>query len=123
MARTFTPDEAQRALRQLPKLAQEKAQQVIDVTAFQIAREAAGKAPVRTGLLRRSIAWKSRPRSLSAVVGVDNPDAFYWKFLEYGTVHIASRPMFRPAAIAMERDHQQRMTRALQQAADQLERM
>jgi HK97 gp10 family phage protein len=74
----------------------------------------------RTGELYRAITWEPRPRSVSAVVGV-SPSAFHWKFLEYGTVNMEARPFFRPAAEAMRADHNARMIRALEKAAQKVE--
>lgn len=116
-----TMQECNRALRRLPDFAQAEAQKTIDTTAFQIARLAASKAPFRFGTLKGAITWKSRPRSLSAVVAVDG-DAFYWKYFEYGTVNMGARPMFRPAAEAMAGDHDQRMMAGLERALTQMER-
>lgn len=113
--------EANAALRKLPEFAKVQAQQTMDVTAFQVAQQAAARAPVRTGLLKDSIQWRSRPRSLSAVVGV-LARAFYWKFLEYGTVKLSPRPFLRPAADAMRADHHARLLQALEKAATQVER-
>jgi HK97 gp10 family phage protein len=112
--------EANAALRRLPEHAQVRAQKTIDTTAFQFARTAERKAPHRTGLLAQSIVWKSRPRSLSAVVGITG-DAFYWKFSEYGTVKQEAKPFWRPAAESLAGDHHARMMQALEQALRQVE--
>lgn len=112
--------EANRALRKLPAFAKLKAQEVMDVSAFQVARGAQARAPRATGQLMGDIEWESRPRSLSAVVGIAF-QSFYWKFLEYGTVKIGARPFMRPAAEAVEADHESRLIRALTEAADQVE--
>jgi HK97 gp10 family phage protein len=112
--------EANRALRKLPEFAKAKAQEVMDVSAMQVANEAKRRAPRRSGDLIGDIQWQRRPRSLSSVVGV--MAAFYWKFLEYGTVKMAARPFMRPAAEAIAGDHQARLVRALTDAANQVER-
>lgn len=117
-----TMKQANRALKMLPDKAKGEAQQAIDTTAFYVARGAIARAPQLTGLLQRSIAWQRRPRSVSAVVGVDNAEAYYWKFLEYGTVKMSARPMFRPAAEAEREAHLSRLERALERAAAQIER-
>jgi HK97 gp10 family phage protein len=94
--------EANAALRRLPAFAQVRAQAEMDVTAFQVANRARARAPEATGVLRRAIQWASRPRSVSAVVGVTTDslfarfDAFYWKFVEYGTVKMPARPSCVP---------------------------
>lgn len=118
-----TMAQANRALKMLPEAAKDAAQKVMDVTAFQVARLAASRARRRTGLLQGSIDWESRPRSTSAVVGVRNPLAFYWKFLEYGTVKMPPSPMFRPAAESQRGEHAGRLEQALRKAERDLERL
>lgn len=113
--------EANRALKMLPDFAKSGAQQVMDSSAFQVARGAAQRVRYRTGFLKAHIEWESRPRSVTAVVGVD-PQAFYWKFLEYGTVNMPASPAFRPAAQSVEGDHESRLVKALTEAANKVER-
>lgn len=120
-----TIKDCNRALKRLPEHARGEAQQTVDTTAFHISRGAEQRAPVgvrarRRVRLRGAITWKSRPRSVSAVVLVD-AEAFHWKFLEYGTVKMQARPMFRPAAEAMAADHDQRMAAGLQRALTKME--
>jgi HK97 gp10 family phage protein len=50
-----------------------------------------------TGRLRGSLTASAR--GLSGRVVMEG-DAFYWRFLEYGTRYIAARPFVRPAAEA-----------------------
>jgi len=122
--------EANAALRQLPDFAKPKAQGVMDVSAFLVFQGAEARVKRRTGFLASQLDWASRPQSVSAVVGVndghglhaDERPAFYWKFLEYGTVKMAAQPFMRPAAEAVEADHESRLVRALSEAADQVER-
>lgn len=116
-----TIQECNRALKRLPEFARDQSQQTIDTTAFQIARDASRRAPRRTGKLQNAITWKSRPRSTSAIVAVDSL-AFYWKYFEYGTVKMESRPMFRPAAEANAADHDRRMIAGLERALTRMER-
>jgi len=113
--------EANRALKRLPEHAKLAAQQEMDVTAFQVWRGATIRAPFLTGLLKSKLGWESRPRSVSAVVGVAPGEAFYWKFLEYGTEKMGARPFMRPAAESMRDDHDRRLIRALGKAADTVE--
>jgi HK97 gp10 family phage protein len=107
--------EANRALKKLPDFAKKEVQLAMTETAANIARAASARARHRTGRLQLGIASAARPRSLSAVVGVSR-DAFYWKFLEYGTVSIPARPFMRPAAVAEEKPHENRMLAALERA-------
>lgn len=113
--------EANAALKRLPEFAKGRAQKEMDVTAFNVARDAASRVRRRTGLLARSLQWQSRPRSVSAVVGT-LAEAFYWKFVEYGTVKMLARPFMRPAAEAQRADHDARLIRALNEAANDVER-
>lgn len=70
-------------------------------------RLARNKAPVRTGKMKRNI-YKFKLRKPIADLGygvgvrtigkADNPkNAFYWKFVEHGTVKMRARPFLRPA--------------------------
>lgn len=113
--------EANAALRKLPDVAKANAQQAIDTTAYQVEQGAKQRVRRRTGFLLARIKWQSRPRTVSAVVGVES-DAFYWKFLEYGTVKMGAVPFMRPAAEAAKAGHEQRMNRALEESANQVER-
>lgn len=112
--------EANRALRALPEYAKAPVQQVMDTTGYRVAKGAAARVRRRTGLLASRITWQSRPRTLAAVVGV-GPDAFYWKFNEYGTVHMQASPAFRPAAEAEASEHQRAIVVALEKAGRQME--
>jgi HK97 gp10 family phage protein len=96
-------------------------QKVMDVTGFNVARGAKARVARRTGLLQMRIGWKSRPRSLSAVVGVER-DAYYWKFLEYGTKRMDAQPFMRPAALAEEDNHGRAVVQALERANATMER-
>lgn len=120
--------QANAALRRLPEFVKADAQQVMDVTAFHVAREASAKAPRsvdgshghRPGFLASHVTWQRRPRSLSAVVGVLK-EAFYWKYVEYGTRKMSARPFLRPAADQNRTDHLNRMQAALERAATKVE--
>jgi HK97 gp10 family phage protein len=111
--------EANAALRALPDLARAETQQVMDVTAFQVAAHATRLAPDRSATathgihLKDAITWKRR--KFGAVVAVDGR-AFHWKFFEYGTKFMPARPMFRPAAAAVRNDHRHRLEAALTRA-------
>lgn len=114
--------EANRALKKLPEFAKVRAQKEMDVTAFNVSRRAAGRIKNRTGFLASKITWESRPRSTSSVVGTSDKRAFYWKFLEYGTIHFEAQHPFRSAAEAEANDHDSRLIRALESAANDVER-
>lgn len=113
--------EANRALRALPEYVRVDVQQVIDVSAFHVWQAMRGRARRLTGRLIDAIKWASRPRSLSAVVGVEAV-AFYWKYLEYGTVKMAAKPFARPAAESQKPDHERRLVAGLSRALGRLGR-
>ncbi len=121
--------EANAALRRLPEFARDDSQGEMDVTAFHVTREASAKAPRSAdgshghppGFMASSIAWESRPRSLSAVVGV-RPAAYYWRFVEFGTARVAPRPFLRPTVDSNREDHHSRLLKALERSAVKVER-
>lgn len=74
---------------------------VIAATSFAVAQRARSLAPVQTGALKSAIT--STARGLSGRVGLTGgmingrrPDK-YWRFVEFGTVKMAARPLFRAA--------------------------
>jgi HK97 gp10 family phage protein len=114
--------QANRALKALPAAAKTRAQGVMNATSARVASRAQGLVRRRTGLLQSRIVAIPRPRSVSAVVGVQGPDAYYWKFVEYGTVKMPARPFMRPAAMAEESQHKADLETALSAAADEIAR-
>jgi HK97 gp10 family phage protein len=113
----ITSRQASRALRALPATAKPAVQQVMDVTAYNVERGAETRVRRRTGYLAANIGWQSRPRSLSAVVGVSKGTVYYWKFVEYGTVKMDASPFLRPSAQAEEPRHAAALTQALERVA------
>lgn len=120
--------EANKALRRLPEPhVKGEVQQTIDVTAYAVSRVAASTAPRSRdgshgrppGFMARSISWARRPRSLTAVVTVAR-EAFYWRFVEYGTKRFSARPFLRPAADGVRLDHKQRLVAALTRASTKM---
>jgi HK97 gp10 family phage protein len=63
--------------------------------AFEIEAAGKAKAPVRTGLLRRSITTQTTEGGLRAEIG---PSVQYGPMVEFGTRHMGARPYMRPAA-------------------------
>lgn len=76
-----------------------------------IKKEARSLAPVRTGRLSKKAIYVKRSRRQSSatretyILGVrlgrkeqqKGRDAFYWFYLEFGTIKMAARPFLRPA--------------------------
>jgi HK97 gp10 family phage protein len=102
-------DALQRALKTAPDTVQLYAADAVTKTGFAIAQRARALVPVgATGALKRAIA--SAPASTtrsgpSGRVGLDSPEVFYWRYVEFGTVRVRARPFFRPAADAEADDY------------------
>jgi len=100
-------DALQRAFARAPAVVEARSSVAVATTAATIATRARALVPVASGALHRSIAWSAR--GLSAEVGVDSLDVFYWIFVEFGTRYKSARPFFRPAAEAESDPFLQRM--------------
>src|SRR6516164_36113 len=74
---------------------------VILDAAIKMRDNARNLAPVKTGLLRKSIyATKGGQKQRGVLMGVSKK-AFYAHWVEFGTVKMAAHPFFRPALLAM----------------------
>lgn len=109
-------DSLMRALHELPdRVAKNALRSAVNAGATEIKRGAREKAPVDTGRLKRSL-YQRQIREQSSLyqqtyfVGVRtgpkrgkdgkkdySQDAWYWKFVEFGTSKIVARPFLRPA--------------------------
>lgn len=110
------------AMRELPKKLERRVLNAALMTgAREMEKEAKARVPVRTGGVRRNIrARPGRPvggAAATVIVGVrkltkkqisklkakggraaqNASDAYYWRFLEFGTSKMAARPFLRPA--------------------------
>ncbi len=64
-----------------------------------IKKEAKAQAPVKTGLLKKSIRSKQMKFTDKPAVGIYvSGKAYYWYFIEHGTSKMAAAPFLRPAA-------------------------
>lgn len=90
----------QRVLVSAPDVVRSKGVDVINVTSFAMAQRAKSLVAVNTGTLKSSIEAKRTVTSLSGGIGINTRETFYWRFLEFGTVHMSARPFIRPAAEA-----------------------
>lgn len=119
-------DDLARALREMPKDVRENALRAgMRAGSVTIQREAARRAPVDTGRMQRNVYVKRIRELVTSVsegwfVGVRmgpkrkkdkttgqmtkdySNDAFYWRFVEFGTRHVMARPFMRPAFEAMK---------------------
>lgn len=95
-------EDAQAALRRFPDQARDAMSSVIQATTIAARQRMIATAPRgETGRLRAAIT--TSVRGLSGRVLMSG-DAFYWRFLEYGTRYVAARPFVRPAAEAEAND-------------------
>lgn len=103
----------QRALVQAPALVKVHASGAIDVSTTSLASRARAKAPVKTGALKKAIVASRVRTGLTGTVGLGEGPAdgprFYWRFVEFGTVHQRAQPFFRPAADAEAPDYIKRL--------------
>lgn len=99
-------DALQRAIKEAPDLVRRHAEDTISKTTFSAAQRMRGTVRVNTGQLKRSITTSVRGLSGRVLIA---PEAFHWKFLEYGTVKMPASPFIRPAAEAEAPVYLQRM--------------
>ncbi len=88
----------QRAITSAPAVVRTHASSAVAASSFAIAQSARALAPVATGTLRANIISSRVVGGLTGSVGLASKEAFYWRFVEYGTVNAPARPFFRPAA-------------------------
>ncbi len=94
-----------------PKEARNLLRSTIHAVAGEIRKEAKRKAPRDEGTLRKAIKAKRRrpkhpDKPFSDVIVTNGKDArydaFYWRFVEYGTQSQPARPFLRPAIDLMK---------------------
>jgi HK97 gp10 family phage protein len=107
-------------LRELPKTVEQKCLKIAVAAGAQVIRKSAQDLVVRkTGLVAKAIRIgfnrnESTPGRVVYHVFVSRKvkdrikkvtrDAFYWRFLEFGTVKMAAKPFMRPAFDATNRE-------------------
>ena len=91
-------DALKRAVTETPKRLRELSSGAVRETVHRISDRMRRTAPHQSGTLLTSI--ESDVAARTGVTGkvIIKSDAFYWRFLEYGTIHMAARPFVRPAA-------------------------
>lgn len=86
----------QRAITRAPDVVKAHAGDAVASTSFAVAQRAKALAPVATGTLKGAItAQASKGLTGGVTIG---PQAFYWRFVEYGTQRTSARPFLRTAA-------------------------
>ena len=102
--------ELQQALVRAPEQVTAHAGDAVAASTFAITQRAKSLVRVSTGLLQSSIIGSSR--GLNGRVVIEG-DAYYWRFLEYGTVHMDAKPFIRPSAEEEAKPFEQRMRNIL----------
>lgn len=93
-----------------PREAKNLARAVVHDVAGQMAKEVRAQTPIKTGNLRKSIKHKrhkpkkngrfsSSVRANALKNSGKKGDAFYWKFVEFGTRTIKPRPFIKPIKV------------------------
>lgn len=91
-------DALKRAVVECPKEFRKDASDAVRKSTWSVADKMRRRVSVRSGHLLGSI--ESRVPVTSGLIGrveIDG-DAYYWRFLEYGTINMTARPFARPAA-------------------------
>ncbi len=83
----------QRAITNAPELAKNHAKDAVSRSTFAVYNRMRSRAPRDTGGLQMEIRWTAP--GLTGRITIDG--AFYWKYLEYGTVKMTARPFIRPS--------------------------
>ncbi len=105
-------DGLRRALKAVPEVASAHISDAIGLTTFAVAQRARSLVPVASGVLKASIGTTKPSKTRTGIngnVGLTDARAYYWRFVEYGTKHMAARPFFRPAAESESDDFVQRL--------------
>lgn len=130
--------ELNKALQQLPKELQKgPLRAAVNGAASVVQKQAKANAPIDDGVLKKAI-YRTRSKSASsavqetAIVGVRfgrryrrrGQDAWYWRFIEFGTKNQTARPFIRPAFESTKQAQlammQKRLTAAIKRAAKKL---
>lgn len=104
------------ALEEIPQMLSTAAAQGLEKGLQQVAEDARARAPVDTGILRKSIACSLQPTGNGAI-GTVRADAVYASAVEFGTGELPAHPFLYPAIKAgagqIARDIQSALRRAM----------
>jgi HK97 gp10 family phage protein len=123
-------DRLKRKLRVLPKIAREEIRKALAQGAEEIADLARRLVPVDEGDLRASIGWtfgrppkgsrilgQAKGNGIAATIYAGSSEAFYSRWVEFGTVKMRARPYFYPAYRLGRKRAKSRISRAMTKAA------
>ena len=85
----------QRALKDQTPRVRDMVAQAVAVTTFAVQQRIQATVPRASGVLASHISSTSRGMSGRVEIGAE---AWYWHFVEYGTVRMGAKPFIRPAA-------------------------
>lgn len=130
MARVRNRERLMRKLKALPEAVKADIRVALERSADEIVALAKSLVPVDKGALRDSIGWTygEAPKGsmalatggsgdLKVTVYAGSSDAFYARWVEFGTVNMSGIPFFFPAYRALRRRVRSRVSRAVTKAA------
>lgn len=118
----------------MPKVAKDEIRKALEAAADEIVEMAKRLAPVDQGELRDSIGWTwgkapkgaitlgkvaeaSLAGDLTITIFAGNSEAYYARFIEFGTQKMPAQPYFYPAYRATKKRAKSRVRRSLTKAA------
>jgi HK97 gp10 family phage protein len=133
-------DRLRRKLKQMPEVIKEQIRQEMEKAAEQIVKMAKSLVPVDSGALRDSIGWTWGDPPGGAMVlaaagdgdlritiyagtrdkKLGDMDAFYVRFVEFGTSKMSAHPFFYPSYRANKKRAASRIRRAINKAVKQV---
>ncbi|KAB0538470.1 HK97 gp10 family phage protein [Pseudochrobactrum saccharolyticum] len=127
----------QRKIGRLSKVAKQEIKQALEQSAEEIVSLAKSLVPVDQGALRDSIGWTwgkvpkgamtigkvaeaSLAGELTITIYAGNSDAFYARWVEFGTQKMGAQPYFYPSYRANKKSTRNRIRSSVRQAAKQV---
>ncbi len=124
----------QKKLSRMPKVAKDEIRKALEAAADEIVEMAKRLAPVDQGELRDSIGWTwgkapkgaitlgkvaeaSLAGDLTITIFAGNSEAYYARFIEFGTQKMPAQPYFYPAYRATKKRAKSRVRRSITKAA------
>lgn len=126
-------DKLLRKLALLPKASKEGVRESLKQSAREITNLMEALAPEATGRLKGSIGWtfgdppkgsisigRLQRGDLTVTIYAGDEDAFYARWIEFGTIKMPAHPFFFPAFRALRRRARSRMARSINKAMKQV---
>jgi len=132
-AKVLRREQLNRKLAALPQAVKDKIRAGLSQSAEEIVNFAKGLVPIATGELRNSIGWTfgKAPRGsialaqtnagdVTVTVYAGNDQAFYARWVEFGTQKTRAQPYFFVSYRALKKRSKSRVSRSINQAAKQV---